>query len=521
MKRDKEPVRTRWALLRFSIIGPLLMAPPKPGELQSALAELAAKTYRHPTTGEALRFGVSTIERWFYQAKNTSGSPLDALARKVPSHTGRHPSMSTKLEIALRAQYQQHPRWSYQLHRDNLLALAKEHPELGKVPSYTTISRFMKAQGLFKQRRQTKGKRSGPGMYEGRETRSFEVEHVHALWHADYHVGSRRVLLPSGEWAPCYLLAILDDRSRLCCHLQWYLQQTAETFVHGLSQAILKRGLPRALMTDNGSAMMASETIEGLQRLGIVHYPTLPYTPAQNAKAEIFWALSEGRLMPMLERVPMLTLALLNQATQSWVELEYHRSIHRELAESPLNAAMNVVSVARPAPESQTLRHLFRTEETRAQRRSDGTITVGGTRFELPSRYRTLLRPMVRFARWDLSSVDLVCPRNGTILCELYPLDKNRNADRKRRVLEPPINIRTPAPEQPASVKSHTPPEYSDQGGIAPHLRQLMREYAATGLPPAYLPHTSEPDEEQTETNAHPATEHKLDAKAGYPAQGE
>ena len=55
------------------------------------------------------------------------------------------------------------------------------------------------------------------------------------------------------------MLGILDDHSRLCCHLQWYLSETAEDLVHGLSQAIQKRGLPRALMTDNGSAMIAEE----------------------------------------------------------------------------------------------------------------------------------------------------------------------------------------------------------------------------------------------------------------------
>ncbi len=50
------------------------------------------------------------------------------------------------------------------------------------------------------------------------------------------------------------LLGILDDRSRLACHLQWYLAETAENVAHGLSQAIQKRGLPRAAMSDNGAA---------------------------------------------------------------------------------------------------------------------------------------------------------------------------------------------------------------------------------------------------------------------------
>ncbi|MBK8255533.1 MAG: hypothetical protein IPK82_23085 [Polyangiaceae bacterium] len=108
----------------------------------------------------------------------------------------------------------------------------------------------------------------------------------------------------------------------------------------------------------------------------------------------------------------------------------------------------------------------------RTQRLSDGTVTVGGVRFEVPSAYRTLRRLTLRVARWDLSSVDLVDPRSGTHLTTLLPLDKAKNADRARRVLDN-------CDESPSSPAS---------SGIAPMLRQLMEEYAATGLPPAYLP---------------------------------
>ena len=99
------------------------------------------------------------------------------------------------------------------------------------------------------------------------------------LWHADFHHGSRKVLTPSGRWATPLLLGIIDDHSRLICHLQWYLYETTETLVHGFCQALQKRALPRALMTDNGSAMLAEEFGSGLHALGILHETTLPYSP--------------------------------------------------------------------------------------------------------------------------------------------------------------------------------------------------------------------------------------------------
>ena len=146
-----------------------------------------------------------------------------------------------------------------------------------------------------------------------------------SLIHWDCHVGSRKVLTPRGEWRTPVLFGVLDDRSRLACHLQWYLSENAENIAHGLSQAFMKRGLPRAAMSDNGAAMTATEIAEGLPRLGVLHETTLPYSPYMNGKLEHLWAVVEGRLMAMLEGVADLTLAMLNEATQAWVDPDYNR----------------------------------------------------------------------------------------------------------------------------------------------------------------------------------------------------
>ncbi len=469
--------RVRWARLRFQILGPLMASPADDGELKTRIDELAARPWRHPTTGESIRFSFKTIERWWYTARHAT-DPLTALARKVPSHAGTHPSLGPLLIEAIAKQHRDHPRWTFQLHHDNLLALAREDPRLAPVPSYPTLCRFMKGQGLLRARKRRHREHLDGEPFVARETRSYEVTHVHGLWHLDFHEGSRPVLVASGQWQKPQLLGVLDDRSRLCCHLQWYLDETAEVLIHALSQAFQKRGLPRALLTDNGAAMIAAETTEGLERLGIVHHTTLPYSPEQNGKQESFWGQIEGRLLPMLEGEPELTLELLNRATQAWVEEEYQRKLHSEIHESPLDRYMRGPSVGRACPSSDALRRAFRTDLSRKQRRSDGTVTVEGIRFEVPAAYRTLLQLRLRVARWDLSSVGLVDPRSGEPLVTLLPLDKAANAERIRRVVAPAENQ-----------------EASPSVGIAPHLRALMADYAATGLPPAYLPkHDSSDD---------------------------
>jgi transposase InsO family protein len=473
---ESVPMRMRWARLRFQIIGPLFAAPPQNGELSIEIDKLAKKEWRHPTTGECVRFGASTIERWYYQAKAAPIDTMESLARKVRSNAGTQPCVHVVLREAIRRLHRDFPWFSFQLHYDNLKVVAANDPTLKPLPSYSTICRYMKGHGLLREKASKSRLRAtnAGGVFETRETRSFEVEHVNGLWHLDFHECSRSICLPSGVWQKPVLLCVLDDRSRLVCHAQWYLSSTAETLIHGLCQAILKRGLPWALYTDNGSAMIALETREGFLQLGIVYEHTLPYSPQQNAKQEVFWAQVEGRLLSMLRGERTLSLSLLNQATQAWIEQEYNRSVHSETKQAPVDRFLDGPNTSRPSPEVDELRRAFRKPVTRSQRQSDGTISVEGIRFEIPARYRPLQRVHIRYASWDLSTVDLCDERTGTHLCVLYPLDKAKNANRERRII---------------SHEANPTEKSTDAPGMAPLMHKIMADYAATGVPPSYLPH--------------------------------
>jgi len=228
-------------------------------------------------------------------------------------------------------------------------------------------------------------------------------------------------------------------------------------------------------MSDNGAAMTSAEFTEGLERLSILHQPTLPYSPYQNAKQEVLWVQIEGRLLPMLENETELTLTKLNEATIAWVEYEYHRKLHSEIGCTPLERYLQDADVGRPCPDTAVLRDAFCTEAKRRQRKSDGSFSLEGKRFEVPSQYRHLEVLHVRYARWDLSNVSLVDPHSQVKLCTLYPQDKSENSKGLRRAFETLLTD-----GEGFNEKNNT--------GIAPLLKELMAEYAATGLPPAYAP---------------------------------
>jgi transposase InsO family protein len=466
----------RWAYLRFSVVGQLLAAPPPKGELRREIEKLAAREWRHPITGLPVRFGVSTLQRWHHRARKERRDPVRVLRRKVRTDLGAQGSLGIAIRQALRAQYAQHGSWSTVLHHDNLRVLAEQHPELAPVPSYSTIRRFFKAQGLRKRRRLSSRRTAGVERAEARlaerEIRSYEAEYVGGLIHWDGHHGSLKVITPRAELLQPTMLGVIDDRSRLICHGQWYLVENAENVAHTLSQAFMRRGLPRAGLSDKGKAMTAGEITEGLARLSVIHDTTLGYAPHMNGKIEHFWCQIEGRLMAMLENVPDLTLEFLNEATQAWIEFEYNRKIHSETGQTPLARWMAGPEVMRPSPDSAALRLAFTRTERRTQRRSDGTVVIDTRRFEVPSAFRHLDRLLVRYASWDLSQMHLVDEHTGEVCARLYPLDKTENAKGVRRPLEPLANRALRAPPT----------------GIAPLLAKLMAQQAATGLPPPYLP---------------------------------
>jgi transposase InsO family protein len=465
-----------WGQFRLQVLGQLLASPPVDrGGLSLEIERLSSLTWTHPIEKEPVRFAFSTIERWYYQALKSGTDTAMALARKR-----RCDANGSKLDIVLcrqlRGQHKQHPGWSAKLHFDNLQAFARSD-KISDSFSYQTVRRHMRSNGMIKTKRQRgllrEGQKIARQALDAHEVRSYEASHVGGLWHLDFHHAKRPILTPNGEWITPELFAVIDDRSRLICHLQWYLTETTQDLVHGFSQALMRRGLPRTLMTDNGSAMTSAEFTQGLSRLGIIHETTLAYSPYQNGKIECFWGQIEGRLMAMLEGKKEISLTELNRMTHAWVEMDYHHQTHSETMQTPIDRFSGGPSVLRPSLTSIDLRLAFRMELTRTQRRSDGTATIEGVRFEIPGRFRHMHKISVRFARWDLSDVSLVSQETNQILCALYPIDKEKNSNgRRRQITEHSI-------EEPL--------ENRDAEALPPYLLELMKRFDESGFLPPFI----------------------------------
>jgi transposase InsO family protein len=466
-----------WGEFRFSVIGQLLASPPESGNLEAEIIELSKKSWIHPITGSSRKFSFSSIERWYYTARKNSTNPVEGLHKKTRADKGNGRAITEEVKIVLKKQYSEHRYWSYKLHSDNITSALKQAKQ-EDAPSYPTVRRYLQSIGCFKEKYNRNKNRVGyqKSLYKKDhfEIRGYENEFVSGLWHLDFHHCSREVITSTGELKRPLVLGIIDDHSRLLCHIQWYWSESAENLVHGFTQALQKRGIPRSLMSDNGSAMTSGEFTSGLKNLGILHQLTLPYSPYQNGKQEVLWGQLEGRLMAMMENKKHITLKELNDMTLAWAEIEYNKANHTEIKTSPLNRFLNNRDVGRKCPPIEELKNAFREETTRSVRKSDATISIEGKRYEIPYQYRHLPRVTVRYAKWDLTLVHLVDDNSGKNICQISPVNKTKNGDGSRKLFNPHDEKKVI--------------EVDGEGEVAPLLLEILATQAQTGLPPAYIP---------------------------------
>jgi transposase InsO family protein len=457
-------------LFRYGIISELLSRPPERGELAMRLREISGKYFIQPWNNKSINISVRTLERWYSAAKKNE-RPSEILQPRLRIDRGEYRALSNEHISWLKNFHLKYPTWSIQLMYDNIVLV----PFKTKIPSYSTVLRHFHKLGFFSIR--SHGKKN-----KGREVRSFEVEYVGQMWHMDFHKGSRMIVDENGEYKQPICMAIIDDKSRLVCHAQWFLNETAEVLVHGFVQAIQKRGIPRTFYSDNGSAMKAEEFKSGLLALNIKQENTLPYSPYMNGKQESFWQPLEGRLMKMLPKYKRLTLDILNAVTQAWIEQDYHVKIHSEINEKPLDRFLNSTNVLRVSPTYEELKRSFRMVIRRALRKTDSTITIDGIRFQIPQCYIHMNSILLRYARWDLGEAEIICPDTQKSLCFIFPLNKLANSYASRKEIEEKLitqEVLSPEEDEYLDLDTHQLPPL-----LAHCLKKHAEQYPLSGYIP-------------------------------------
>lgn len=133
----------RWAEFRLAVVGHLLVCELGFGQLEAEVRSLSAKRWNHPISGQPAVFGYSTIERWYYIARNNPEDRLCALST-TRSDAGIPRSLTKGVRASLARQAKKHKSWSYQRHHQVLLRTMSERG-WGLPPSYKTVNRYLQS----------------------------------------------------------------------------------------------------------------------------------------------------------------------------------------------------------------------------------------------------------------------------------------------------------------------------------------------------------------------------------------
>ena len=150
----------------------------------------------------------------------------------------------------------------------------------GQVPEGTRLApspvhRLLRRAGLTGRPREP-----GPG-----PARPFAYAEAGELWMADVMHGPKAGCDPGDRRrrAKTYLIALLDDATRVVPHAAFAFTENAEAFLAVLRQAILRRGRPLRLYVDNGSAFRSKRLQVVCAQLGINLIHARPYRPQGKA----------------------------------------------------------------------------------------------------------------------------------------------------------------------------------------------------------------------------------------------
>lgn len=358
-----DTAREQIALFRYGLIAPLLNGNV---EKKSYLNEMTSKQHDIPFSGQK-GIAAKTIQEWCLTYRRQGFEGLKPKPRSDRGSSRRLKIDQQDRILELRRMHGEMPvsvfyEW-----------LVKEGEILPHEVSYSTLNRLLKKHGAIEE------------VVVAASRKRFAHDTVNAMWQGDLSHGP--VIRINGKAEKTYLIAFLDDCSRLIPFAQFFGSEKFDGLRTVVKQAIIRRGLPRMIYVDNGKIYRSDALQLACASLGIVLAHTQPYDPQSKGKIERFFRTVQTRFYPLLRAEPVRSLEELNTRFWHWLETDYHRKPHASLqGKSPLHVFVTQAEQVRMCEDPNTLDALFLKRESRKVKQ-DGTISLNGSLYEVPACY--------------------------------------------------------------------------------------------------------------------------------------
>ena len=399
------------ALFRFAVLGDLVHAELRRGELCRALDQKARKHWIDPA-GTSRRLAAKTIQSWLYAYKRRGFEGLLPGERKDKGLSRSIPSKTQALILDMK---REDPGRSTPL---ILRELANAGVVRKGVLSESAVNRLLACNGL-----------SGPQMKLETTARHRYVAAVCGeLWQGDACHGPKLFDRAQGRDVRVKIFGLLDDKSRLVTYLRASFHERQEDFLRVLFEAVRRRGIPRSILLDNHGSFRGADAQVTSAQLGIRLVFARPYDGASKGKIERFWRTLRAHVLGRLDLGVVRTLDDLNLRLMSWVDGDYNIRPHAGIdGQTPLSVYEGDASEIRCVGEHADLESQFVSYFERVVR-NDATCTVDGRVIEVPQHLRR--RRVTLY--YNVMRPDILWIEDGGVRVPVREVDATANSRRAR-----------------------------------------------------------------------------------------
>lgn len=160
------------------------------------------------------------------------------------------------------------------------------------------------------------------------DRRAFEMEFANDMWDADTSHGP--YLTINNQKVKTYLIALIDDASRLITNAKFFFEDNAINFQNVFKEALKKYGIPKKIFLDNGKTYKNEQLAIICANCGMELIYTKPYSPESKAKIERWFHTMKETWMRGINWQEIKNLDELNYMLNDFVN-EYNNKVHSSL----------------------------------------------------------------------------------------------------------------------------------------------------------------------------------------------
>jgi len=356
-----EKTKMAIALKRFSLISPILN-----GQVKSKgayCAEVTEQPIEMPHYG-LKQYSPNTVAAWYSDYVRYG---LEGLKPKPRADSGKPRVLSVDMEEKILAKAREYPRTPATVIYEMLL---EERAFLKSQVSLATVRRFLRANATL----------LSADTEPQKQKLRFAMENVNELWQTDFLYGP--YVRDGKKKKATYLLAYLDDSSRLIAHAQFHMTQDLAVLRHSFKEAVLRRGIPSLLYSDNGKIYRSQSFAYLCANIGVTllhHGVKLAY---QKGKIERFFKTVRSRFLSRLTEADVQSLDALNKAFWLWLEADYQKKPHEGLnGQAPLDCFLKQAQTIKLPTDLADFNAKFLVKVVRTVKK-DATISLNGLLYE-------------------------------------------------------------------------------------------------------------------------------------------